>query len=75
MARHGGSRGPGRRTLRCGRGGSRGRELGQRSGCPAGGAAEHPEQVTPVVDPSAIQLQLFETDEVAEVSDERSDDQ
>ncbi|KJV02592.1 MULTISPECIES: T3SS (YopN, CesT) and YbjN peptide-binding chaperone 1 [Nocardiaceae] len=34
-----------------------------------------PEQVTPVVDPSAIQLQLFETDEVAEVSDERSDDQ
>ncbi|OZE17738.1 hypothetical protein CH262_26165 [Rhodococcus sp. 05-2255-1e] len=34
-----------------------------------------PEQATPVVDPSAIQLQLFETDEVAEVSDERSDDQ
>jgi hypothetical protein len=34
-----------------------------------------PDQVTPVVDPSAIQLQLFETDEVAEVSDERSDEQ
>lgn len=34
-----------------------------------------PEQVTPVVDPSAIQLQLFETDEVAEISDERSDEQ
>ncbi|MGV8874048.1 MAG: T3SS (YopN, CesT) and YbjN peptide-binding chaperone 1 [Rhodococcus sp. (in: high G+C Gram-positive bacteria)] len=34
-----------------------------------------PEQVTPVVDPSAIQLQLFETDEVAEVSDDISDDQ
>ncbi|CCQ15736.1 putative uncharacterized protein [Rhodococcus sp. AW25M09] len=33
-----------------------------------------PEQVTPVVDPSAIQLQLFETDEVAEVSDDISDD-
>ncbi|QII05594.1 hypothetical protein BH93_09590 [Rhodococcoides fascians A25f] len=34
-----------------------------------------PDQVTPVVDPSAIQLQLFETDEVAEVSEERSEDQ
>ncbi|OZD02359.1 hypothetical protein CH275_17090 [Rhodococcus sp. 06-235-1A] len=34
-----------------------------------------PEQVTPVVDPSAIQLQLFETDEVAEISDELSDEQ
>ncbi len=34
-----------------------------------------PEQVTPVVDPSAIQLQLFETDDVAEISDDRSEDQ